>query len=56
MPVATNVLGQMTSMNDVIIPIEVTHCGQLFPRMAAVAEVVLLAAKAFGLTVKWAAG
>ena len=56
MPVATHVLGQMTYLGDVANPIEVAHCGQFFPRMAAVAEVVLLAAKACGLTVNWSAG
>ncbi len=56
MPVATRALGQMTYMDDVAIPIEVTHCGQLFPCLAAVAEVALLAAKALALIVNWAAG
>jgi hypothetical protein len=55
-PTTAHLLGQMSYMDDVAILIEVAHCELLLPHRAAVAEVVLVAAKAIGLTANWAAG
>jgi hypothetical protein len=55
-PPAHHVLRQMTYVDDVAIPIEAEHCGQIFGRMAEVAEVLFFVAKAFGLTVNFAVG